>query len=170
MKWTILSMLLVAARLAGLALHKGDGALQEGLKTAAVTFGKFLPILAVAFLIMGMVDVLLPQEVVEKWLSESSGWRGLGAAWAAGVITPGGSIIAMPLAAGLLKAGVGPSVLVTYLTSIALLSYIRIPLEVGFFGWHLTLLRITASLVLPIGAGLIARWLAPLFMGGSPPG
>ena len=29
MKWTILSMLLVAAGLAGLALHKGDGGLPD---------------------------------------------------------------------------------------------------------------------------------------------
>ena len=72
-------------------------------------------------------------------------------------------MMSLPLAAGLYKAGVGVRVLVTYLTSLALLSIIRIPLEVGFLGWRLTLIRVAASALLPPLAGLAARGM----MGGS---
>jgi len=63
----------------------------------------------------------------------------------------------MPLAAGLLRAGAGPSVIITYLTSLATLSVIRVPLEIGFYGWRLMVVRVLASVILPFAAGLVAH-------------
>jgi uncharacterized protein len=70
--------------------------------------------------------------------------------------------VGLPLAAGLHRAGVGPSVLVTYMTSLATLSVIRIPMEVGLIGGRLAALRVLACLVLPPLAGVITRGLVPL--------
>ena len=170
MKWTLITMLLFVVGVAGVALHRGQDVFVEGLKSGGLSFAKFVPILMIAFLLMGFVDVLLPRDVVEKWLTDGSGWTGLGIAWLAGVLTPGGSIIGMPLAAGLLKAGVGAGVLVTYLTSLACLSLIRVPLEIGFYGWRLMVLRVIASLILPLMAGAIARLVAPWVMGSGAAG
>lgn len=167
MKWTIIAMAVVLAGLIGFAASKGEGLVEQGFRAAGITGLKFLPILAVAFIIMGFVDVLLPSEVVERWLSDAAGWRGIGVAWLAGVLTPAGSIIGLPLAAALLKAGVGAGVLVTYLTSMATLSLIRVPLEIGFYGWRLMILRVIVSLVLPLVAGGLARLCAPWIMGGG---
>lgn len=167
MKWSLISMAVLVVALIAAAAYKGEGLVEQGLRTAGTTGLKFLPILAVAFVIMGFVDVLLPQAVVERWLSDAAGWRGIGVAWLAGVLTPAGSIIGLPLAAALLKAGVGAGVLVTYLTSMATLSLIRVPLEVGFYGWRLMVLRVVVSLVLPLVAGGLARVCAPWIMGGS---
>ena len=167
MKWTIIAMLLLVAGLVGAAAYKGEGLVEQGFRSAGTTGLKFLPILVVAFVIMGFVDALLPKQLVERWLSDAAGWRGLGIAWVAGVLTPAGSVTGLPLAAALLKAGVGAGVLVTYLTSMATLSLIRVPLEIGFYGWRLMTLRVVVSLVLPFVAGGIARFCAPLIMGGS---
>lgn len=167
MKWSIIAMLAVLVGLIGFAAWKGEGLVEQGFRTAGTTGLKFVPILLVAFVIMGFVDALLPQAVVEKWLSDAAGWRGIGVAWLAGVLTPAGSIIGLPLAAALLKAGVGAGVLVTYLTSMATLSIIRVPLEIGFYGWRLMALRVVVSLVLPLVAGGLARLCAPWIMGGS---
>ena len=87
MKWTIIAMAVVLVGLIGFAASKGEGLVEQGFRTAGVTGLKFLPILAVAFVIMGFVDVLLPSEVVERWLSDAAGWRGIGVAWLAGVLT-----------------------------------------------------------------------------------
>ena len=75
MKETLISMLLFLAAMVALAVHKG--VLVEGLKHSAVDFGKFLPILAIAFILMGLTDVLLPKQLVERWLSDEAGWKGL---------------------------------------------------------------------------------------------
>lgn len=165
MKWTLIALGVVVLGLMGAAAYKGDGALVGGLRTGAVSGLKFLPVLAVAFIIMGYVDVLLPKAVIERWLSDAAGWRGLGVAWLAGLLTPAGSVVGLPLAAGLLKAGVGAGVLVTYLTSMATLSLIRVPLEIGFYGWRLMVLRVVASVVLPFVAGGVARLAGPWIIG-----
>lgn len=167
MKWTIIAMVGLTLGLIGFAAYKGEGLVEQGFRTAGTTGLKFVPILLVAFVIMGFVDVLLPRDLVERWLSDAAGWRGLGVAWLAGVLTPAGSITGLPLAAALLKAGVGAGVLVTYLTSMATLSILRVPLEIGFYGWRLMALRVAVSLVLPFVAGALARVCAPWIMGAS---
>ena len=146
-------------------------ALSQGLDTFSLAWGKswqqlmrFLPVVIVAMLISGFTDVLLPKGLVERWLSDASGWRGIGLGYLAGVLTPGAGLIGLPLVGTLYKAGVGSSVLVTYMTSMTTISLMRIPLELGFCGWQLTSLRISVSLILPIIAGILAHFLSPWFI------
>ncbi len=165
MRASMIGLLVVALGLGLMTLGRGDGSFVAGLQSGALQLGRLLPILILAFAITGFVEVLLPEGLVEAWLSDASGWRGIGIAWLAGILTPGGSIIGMPLAAGLYQAGVGISVLVTYLTSLALLSILRLPIELGFLGPRLTALRVLASLFLPPLAGLVTRYLGSWVIG-----
>lgn len=159
MKWTVLALVVfVAGLIAFTAWRGGAEMVEEGFSTGATQGLKFLPVLVVAFILMGFVEVLLPEDFVDRWLSDASGWKGLGAAWLAGLLTPAGSVTGLPIAAVLMKAGVGAGVLVTYLTSMATLALIRIPLEIGFYGWRLMVLRVASSLILPFIAGGIARY------------
>jgi uncharacterized membrane protein YraQ (UPF0718 family) len=144
----------------GLALSKGVAL--DGLKSASSAGMKLLPLLALAILLTGFVDVLLPQDFVAKWLSDEAGSRGFLIAWAAGALTPSGGILGMPLAATLMQAGAGTGVLVTYLTSMAVLPVLRIPMELSIYGGKLAALRILASLLLPFIAGVLAQSLARL--------
>lgn len=152
------ALLLLAGTLLVLCgLAAAQGVFVDGLSRASRTFLAMLPILVVAFLLAGMAEALLPPGFVERWLSDAAGARGFVVAWIAGALTPAGGLLGMPLAAGLLKAGAGVGVLVTYLTSMALLPLLRVPMEVGIYGGRLALLRIAASCLLPLVAGLIAQ-------------
>ena len=153
MKATTIGMGLVLLGLMFIALYQGVGVFKDGLLTSAKQFGLLLPVLVIAILLAGFAETILPKGIVEKWLSNAAGWKGIMIAWVAGVITPGGSIVGLPIVASLYKVGVGKSVLMTYATSLATLSILRIPLEVSFYGWNLTVLRILVSLVLPLIAG-----------------
>ena len=164
MKFTIISMATILVLVVGLSLWKGVDTFKLGLSTAGSQLLRFLPVMVVAILLAGFAEALLPKEIVETWLSDASGWRGIGIAWLAGILTPGGSIMGLPFVAALYSAGAGISVLVTYLTSLALLSVVRIPLEIGFIGGRLTALRVAAVLILPPIAGMIAKFAAPLFL------
>jgi len=119
----------------------------------------------VVFILTGFVQVLLPRELVANWLSADSGWRGLGIAWVAGALTPGGGPIGLPLAAALFRSGAGLGVVVTYLTSMSLLSFIRIPMEVAIYGGKLTALRVAASVLAPPLVGLLAQAAGPTLLG-----
>ncbi|MEM1009801.1 MAG: permease [Myxococcota bacterium] len=163
MRWAAIFLSVVLFGLVGLALWKGEGTFQAGLKASFTQSGKLLPVLVIAFLIAGFVEVLLPKSFVQNWLSNASGWRGLGVAWLAGALTPAGSLVGLPIAASLYKAGAGIGVLITYLTSLAVLSTIRIPLEIGIYGIKLTLLRIAASFFLPPLAGVTTLLFTTLF-------
>jgi len=145
------------------AVHQGR--LGAGLRASAGSALQMAPIFVLAFLLMGFMEVLLPRGWVDQWLSDASGWRGLVVAWLAGILTPGGSAIGMPVAAGLTATGASPAVLVTYLTSMATLNVLRMPIEVAFYGSRLMILRVAACLVVPFVAGGMTRLLAPLLWG-----
>lgn len=136
--------------------------LLDGLRAGLRGMGPLLPLLVVMFALAGFAEVLLPKAVVGTWLSESSGLRGMALATVLGILTPGGGPIGLPIAAALLRAGAGLGVVVTYLSSMALLSFVRIPLELGIYGLRLTLIRILSCLPLPILAGLVAQLLSQL--------
>lgn len=163
MKTTALAMAAVLAILMLIAAFQGHGTFKAGLSTSGRQLVGFLPILVVAVLLAGFTETLLPRAIVENWLSDAAGFRGLVVAWAAGILTPGGSIVGLPLIAGLYRSGIGVAVLMTYATSLATLSILRIPLEIGFYGWRLTAIRVGVSLFLPFIAGgttlMLVRWL-----------
>ena len=162
MKTTVMALFAVLAILIVLALLQGQATFNQAWRASLGQLLKFLPILVIAILVAGFTETLIPEGVIKTWLSDASGWRGLALGWFAGVITSGGSIIGLPLIAALYKSGVGLSVLMTYSTSLATLSLLRIPLEVGFYGWRLTVIRILASLVLPLIAGVLTQLLVPM--------
>lgn len=157
MKETAISFLLVLLILVMLAFRQGTDTVLLGWNTSWQQLVRFLPVLVLAMLVTGFTEVLLPKGFVELWLSESSGFRGVGLAWLAGIITPGGSLVGLPMIAALFKVGVGTSVLITYATSFATLSLLKTPLEVGFYGWRLTIIRLFVSMPLPLVAGGLTR-------------
>jgi uncharacterized membrane protein YraQ (UPF0718 family) len=157
-------MAAVVLALGGVCVWKGGvSLLVDGLRAGGRGALTLVPLLAVVFLLAGFAEVLLPREVVAKWLSDAAGPRGLFVAWVAGVLTPGGGPVGLPLAAALMRSGAGIGVLVTYVTSMSLLSFVRVPLELGIYGTRLTALRVASSVVLPLMAGVIAQFLGSVF-------
>ena len=155
MKLSLALMAVILAAALGLVWSRGQ--LAEAMRASWTQAGQFLPIVLIAIVVIGCTEVLLSKELVERWLSDSSGMRGILIGWFAGALTPGGSLVGLPLVAGLYRAGVGAAVLVTYLVSLALLSMIRIPMEIGLIGARLTAVRVLVCLLLPPLAGLLTR-------------
>jgi uncharacterized membrane protein YraQ (UPF0718 family) len=128
------------------------------LWTACVHQGQGLvPLLVLAVLLAACVEVLLPGEVIARWLGEASGWRGIGIAWVAGILTPGGGPIGLTLVAAVARQGASVPVILTYLVSLSTLSLIRLPLEVGILGGRMATLRVLFCLLLPPLIGVAAR-------------
>ena len=166
MKAALVVLVVLVLAVVGVAAWKGGWPLiAQGLKQGGRETMSLLPLLAVVFILTGFVQVLLPRELVATWLSDEAGWRGIAVAWLAGALTPGGGPIGMPLAAALIRAGAGMGVVVTYLTSLSLLSFIRVPMELAIYGARLTGVRVLVTLVLPPLAGLLARGLGAVLLG-----
>jgi uncharacterized membrane protein YraQ (UPF0718 family) len=151
-----LTMAALAGALLLIAYQKGGGEHVRGLKAGLVMTWQILPLLVFAFVVAGLVQVLLPQETVARWIGAESGIRGVLIGSLAGGLAPGGPYVSLPIAAGLVRSGAGIGTMVAFLTGWSLWAVARIPMEVGILGWKLTLARVASTLVFPPIAGLIA--------------
>lgn len=129
----------------------------SGLKSALSMTTVILPLLVFAFIVAGMVQALLPQDAVSRWVGAESGWRGLFLGTIAGGLAPGGPYVSLPIAAGLLRSGAGIGTMVAFLTGWSLWAVSRLPMEVGILGWRLTLIRFASTCFFPPIAGWIAQ-------------
>ena len=137
--------------------YKGQGQHLSGLKSGLNMTVEILPLLIMAFIVAGMVQVLLPHHLLSRLLGEESGIKGILIGTVAGSLTPGGPFVSMPIVAGLLRSGAGAGTMVAYLTAWSLLGVHRLPMEVGILGWQFTLIRLGSTFFFPPIAGLIAQ-------------
>jgi uncharacterized membrane protein YraQ (UPF0718 family) len=121
-------------------------------------FGEMLPKVLAGCLIGAFVTLILPREMVARWVGHESGFPGLLIAGLFGIILPGGPITIYPVASAFLAMGADAGAMVAFITSWTLCGYTRaLVWELPFFGPHFTIWRIVAALPLPILAGLLAR-------------
>lgn len=153
-------MLLLVCALGVSAYMKNPALVPEGLKAGGKLFWEILPTMILAFIAAGIVSVILPRELMTRWLGEDSGLRGLIIATLAGSLTPGGPFVQFPIVAALFKAGAGVAPLMAYITAWSVLGMNRfLVYEVPLLGWKLSMARMAASLVFPIIIGLLTRLL-----------
>ena len=142
----------------------GQARFLEILSADVALFFDILPKVLAACLIAAFVGVLMPRDVVVKWVCAESGFLGLVIATLAGIIVPGGPITVYPVAAAFMAVGAGTGATIAFVTSWTLLGYNRaLVWELPFFGADFVIWRGLAALPLPIVAGLLAQWLARWF-------
>ncbi len=121
-------------------------------------FLDILPKVLAACLIASFVAVLMPREVVLRWVGAESGFLGIIVATLAGAICPGGPITIFPIAAAFVSIGADTGAAIAFITSWTLLGYARVLVwELPFFGGHFVFWRIIIAIPAPIVAGILAR-------------
>ena len=136
---------------------KGGGEHIRGLKSAGNLLLQIIPLLIFAFIVAGMIQNLIPKEMISKWVGEESGLRGILIGTVVGGFMPGGPYVSLPIAAGLLRTGASIGTMVAFLTSWSLWAVSRLPMEIGIMGWQFTLIRLACVFFFPPIAGLIAN-------------
>ena len=137
--------------------QKGGGEHILGLKSAGSMVLQIIPLLIFAFIVAGMVQVLIPTEMISKWIGGESGFRGILIGSVMGGLAPGGPFVSLPIAAGFLRLGASVGTMVAFLTAWSLWAFSRLPLEIGIMGWKFTLVRLACTFFFPPIAGLIAN-------------
>ena len=149
----------LAALLLLIGYYRGEGQHWVGLKSAGHLLIQILPLLVFAFIAAGMIQVILPQELLSRWIGEKSGMKGIWIGTVAGGFSPGGPYVSLPVVAGLMHSGASVGTLVAFLTGWSLWAISRLPMEVGILGWKFTLIRIASTFFFPPIAGWIAQFL-----------
>ena len=151
---------LVATLLSGLAWLRGGMQMAiEGLTSGGNILLSAVPLLIAAFLTAGLVQALVSEDTVSRWLGAESGWRGLLLACLGGALIPGGPYVYYPIAGALLNTGAGIGVLVAFVSAKNLWSVSRIPMEVALLGPDLTLIRYGITFLIPPLIGYVAELL-----------
>jgi len=124
----------------------------------ATLFAEMLPKVLAGCLIGAFVTMILPRELVARWVGHESGLTGLLIAAFFGFLLPGGPITIYPVAGAFLTMGADVGAVCAFIVSWTLIGYTRaLVWELPFFGPHFVIWRIVGALPLPIIAGLLAR-------------
>ena len=148
---------LLALVLLYVGYSRGEGQHVMGMKMTWKMLVEILPLLVFAFIVAGMVQVLLPRDLISKWVGVESGLRGILIGTVAGGLTPGGPYVSLPVVAGFLRAGASVGTMVAFLTGWSLWAVSRLPMELGILGWKFTLVRFACTFFFPPIAGLLAQ-------------
>ncbi len=147
----------IAIALILIGYFRGQGQHITGLKAALSMTIEILPLLIFAFIVAGMMQTLIPNEIISKWIGEGSGLRGIFIGTVAGGIMPGGPYVSLPVAGGFLRTGASIGTIVAFLTGWSLWAIARLPMDIGILGWKFTLVRLTCTFFFPPIAGLLAN-------------
>ena len=153
----------IATVLLLIGYFRGNSQHIEGIRYGAGMLLSLLPLLCFAFIIAGMIQSLLPQDTLSRWVGVESGYRGIFLGSFAGALAPGGPFICFPIVASLARSGAGAGTVVAFVTGWSLWGINRLPLEFGILGWRLACIRIASTLIFPPLAGIIAQ----LIFGGG---
>lgn len=148
--WIIASVLFL------FSWRAGKDTLKKGLDLTWKTTKQNALLIFLAFLIVGFVNVLSPQELVTAWIGPNSGWRGIAASEVLGMLLPGGPYVVFPIIDILAQAGAGLAPIITLITSWSTLSLLTVSFELPFMSYRFTAIRMSLGLLIPLLTGLIA--------------
>lgn len=158
MKNNIIIMSVITVILAVVGVyHQGPSVIIDGLMAGGKMLLEVVPLLIAAFILAGMIQVLIPKELINKWLGKDSGIKGVFLGAIAGALIPGGPYAFYPIAASFLLSGAEIGTVIAFVTAKNLWTLSRLPMEVALLGSKVTIVRYIATFVFPILVGLIAN-------------
>jgi uncharacterized membrane protein YraQ (UPF0718 family) len=152
----------VAAGLLAVAFWRGRDLPFAGLQAAGRTLWRNLPLLLLGFVVAGLVQVLMPKEMITRWLGTEAGIKGVFIGCVVGGLVPGSPYATYPLVAALYRAGASLGAVVGFVSAWALWSVSRLPVEMALVDSKPALVRYAVTFVVPPIAGLLAEVVAQL--------
>jgi uncharacterized membrane protein YraQ (UPF0718 family) len=149
---TVLIITAVAVIISLIADRKKTG---KGIIKGMKMFLGILPPLLNILALVSIVLYLIPNEMLVKWLGKDSGILGVITAAVIGSIALIPGFIAFPLAAILLKSGVGYGVLAVFITTLMMVGVLTLPLEAKYFGMKTALIRNGLSFIGALIIGIL---------------
>lgn len=159
MRITVWILVALAVVLFIYAVNRGEGLAMKGIKLAGSTLWNNLALLLVGFLIAGLMQVLLPHDLISQWLGEKAGIKAVWIGCLVGGLFPGSPYATFPIVASLHQAGAGFGALVGFITAWSLWSVSRLPLEIALINPKIALIRYAITFFMPPIAGYIAHYL-----------
>ena len=152
----------LAAVLFVIAFRQDRDLPMAGLLAAGRTLWRNLLLLLLGFAVAGLAQVLLPRELITRWLGAEAGIRGVLIGCVVGGLVPGSPYATFPLVATLYQGGASLGAVVGFVSAWALWSVSRLPMEIALIDPRPALVRYALTFAVPPVAGLLAQAVARL--------
>ncbi len=145
-------------------LNIKHGRHKEGVKSGLRQMLVALPVILLALLLSGLLEVLIPEEFIKRWLAQEAGITGVFLGTFGGMMMAFGPYASYPIIATIYGSGAGLGTTISMLSGWTMLGLSRIPFESGFLGVKFSLLRMALHAIFCVAAGTVAHFFDLLFL------
>ncbi len=138
-----------------ISFYKDREKTKQALKIALKGSIKIAPAILMLLIMVGVLMGFFKPEVISSLLGKQSGFLGIAIASAAGAILMIPSLIAFPLTASLVDSGASMAVAAAFITTLTMIGFVTLPIEIREMGKKLTFLRNGISLIMAVTIALI---------------
>ncbi|OHB33763.1 MAG: hypothetical protein A2X84_03125 [Desulfuromonadaceae bacterium GWC2_58_13] len=132
---------------------------RQSLRVAGQSLVRMAPMLAAIFGLIGLFQVFIPADLIERWLGASSSGTALLTGGLIGAIAIGPPVAAFPLAGSMLDAGAWPPAAAAFVVSWISVGVLTLPFEAEIFGLRFALSRNVIAFLTALLIGLLIGWL-----------
>ena len=129
--------------------------IKKGIRMFVNVLFPFLNIL----ILISVFLYFLPPDIIPKMLGSGSGFRGILIAAAVGSVSLIPGFISYPIAATAISQGATYSATAVFITTLMMVGFITLPLEMQYFGKRAAVLRNFLSFIAAIIIGLLVGYL-----------
>jgi uncharacterized membrane protein YraQ (UPF0718 family) len=109
-----------------------------------------MPYVIIIILFIGIMLGFLPKEIIIQYLGESSGFSGVIFAGIVGAILYVPALVSFPLVASLIESGASLMVAAAFITTLTMVGFVTLPLEIKELGKKLAILRNLFSFIIAL--------------------
>ncbi len=130
------------------------------LRSAGRALTSMAPLLLGVFGLIGLFEVFVPPQMIERWMGATSGFTSLLVGGAIGAVAIGPPVAAFPIAGSFLQAGAWPPAVAAFIVCWVSVGVVSLPVEAHVFGWRFALSRNAVTFLAALLIGLIVGSLA----------
>ncbi len=145
----------ITISLLGFTIFKNKEKAKKALIMALVKAVNLLPMMLVIIVLIGLIFGFIPPEMIRNYLGSNDSILQIVLASIFGAITMIPSLVALPLAGSLIEAGASYTPVAAFITTLTMVGFITLPIELKELGKKITILRNVFAFIFAIIISLI---------------
>jgi len=152
---TVISINALALVFLAVSFFKDRAKTAQALRSALRSGGGLAPTLLGILVVIGLIMGFVTSATIGRILGEGSGMMGVLTAALLGSVLHIPSLVSFPLGGSLLRGGASVTVIAVFITTLTMVGFMTLPMEISILGKRFTLLRNVLSIIAALIIGLL---------------